>query len=197
MIKKIILLCSFLIIIPEISFAECKGKWINKSSGFVYFDGEKGKVIKGFDIENPQNKIILIFNFGGWGAKKEWQGICLGKETIEGVLGQLSGRKIKGKEIVLWANQELWKAGNSDAITTKCAMKHKYKGKMLGHTPPWYECLWGPPTYLKKVKTSKKDILQVPPYVSNFAYKNRAQLNKAIAEIFIQKGTPRNQIFIG
>ena len=44
-------------------------------------------------------------------------------------------------------------------ITTKCAMKHKYKGKMLGHTPPWYECVWGPPTYLKKVKTSKKDIL--------------------------------------
>ena len=38
--------------------------------------------------------------------------------------------------------------------------------------------------------------MQIPPYVSNFAYKNRAALNTAIAEIFVQKGTPRNQLFI-
>ena len=45
---------------------------VNKSA-FVYFDGEKkrAKVIKGMDIEDPANKIILIFNEGGWGKKKE------------------------------------------------------------------------------------------------------------------------------
>ena len=197
--KKIFLLTFCLLIIPKFAFAyDCSavgGKRIN-SSGFVYFDGQKGKFIKGFEIEDPANKIIMIFNFGGWGSKKKDKGFCFQKEEVEGVLGQLSGRKVKGKEIVVWANQELWKAGNTMGITTKCAMKHKYKGKMLGHTPPWYECVWGPPTYLKKVKTSKKDILQIPPYVSNFAYKNRAALNTAIADIFVQKGTPRNQLFI-
>ena len=143
--KKIILLIFCLLIIPKLAFAGsfCSGagKSVN-GSGFVYFDKGKGKVIKGFDIDDPANKIIMIFNFGGWGAKKKEKGFCLHKEGVEGVLGQLSGRKIKGKEIVVWANQELWKAGDTMGITTKCAMKHKYKGKMLGHTPPWYECVW-------------------------------------------------------
>lgn len=151
--KKIFLLTFCLLIIPKFAFAyDCSavgGKRIN-SSGFVYFDGQKGKFIKGFEIEDPANKIIMIFNFGGWGSKKKDKGFCFQKEEVEGVLGQLSGRKVKGKEIVVWANQELWKAGDTMGITTKCAMKHKYKGKMLGHTPPWYECIWGPPTYLKK-----------------------------------------------
>jgi hypothetical protein len=53
-----------------------------------------------------------------------------------------------------------------------------------------------PPTYIKKVKTSKGDILQVPEYVSNFPLKNRAAINSAIADIFVEKGTPRNQLFI-
>ena len=68
--KKIFFLMFFLLIIPKLAFAyDCGaagGKEI-KSSGFVYFDGKKGKFIKGFDIENPANKIIMIFNFGGWG----------------------------------------------------------------------------------------------------------------------------------
>ena len=195
--KKIILLTFCFLIIPKFAFAGsfCSGSGKSvKGSGFVYFDKGKGKVIKGFDIDDPANKIIMIFNFGGWGAKKKESGFCLHKEGVEGVLGQLSGRKVKGKEIVVWINQELWKAGMTP--TTKCGMKAKYKGKMLGHTPPWYDCIWGPPIYIKKTKTSEKDILQIPPYVSNFAYKNRAALNTAIADIFVKKGTPRNQLFI-
>ena len=47
--------------------------------------------------------------------------------------------------------------------------------------------MWGPPTYIKKVKTSKDDILQVPEYVSNFPLKNRAAINSAIADIFVEK----------
>ena len=78
--KKIFLLTFCLLIIPKFAFAyDCSavgGKRIN-SSGFVYFDGQKGKFIKGFEIEDPANKIIMIFNFGGWGAKKKDKGFCL------------------------------------------------------------------------------------------------------------------------
>ena len=56
--KKIILLIFCLLIIPKFAFAyDCSavgGKRIN-SSGFVYFDGQKGKFIKCLDIEDPAN----------------------------------------------------------------------------------------------------------------------------------------------
>ena len=62
--KKIFLLTFCLLIIPKFAFAlDCGavgGKRIN-SSGFVYFDGQKGKFINGFEIEDPANKIIIIF----------------------------------------------------------------------------------------------------------------------------------------
>ena len=108
--KKIFLLTICLLIIPKFAFAyDCSavgGKKIN-SSGFVYFDGQKGKFIKGFEIEDPANKIIMIFNFGGWGAKKKDKGFCLHKEGVEGVWGQLSGRKVKGKETKRKAKQNV------------------------------------------------------------------------------------------
>ena len=57
--KKIILLTFCLLIIPKLaiagSFCSGAGKSV-KGSGFVYFDKGKGKVIKGFDIDDPSNK---------------------------------------------------------------------------------------------------------------------------------------------
>jgi hypothetical protein len=90
----------------------------------------------------------------------------------------------------------LWKAGLYTHEKKCVTGEHMYKGKKLYYTPPYWKCMWGPPTYIKKVKTSKDDILQVPEYVSNFPLKNRAAINSAIADIFVEKGTPRNQLFI-
>ena len=139
-------------------------------------------------IDDPENKIIVIYNHGGWGQSRsdtEFK-YCKGS-TVAGVLGKMSGTKVKGKEIVLWMNNELWKAGKSENGGTemKCAIKHKFNGKMLGNTPPWYDCMLGPATYMK-----------IKGLESNFAQFNRAKVNIEIADTFAKNGTPRNQIFI-
>ena len=41
-----------------------------KKSGFLYYKDGKGKFIEGYDIENPQDKIIMVFNRGSWHVKK-------------------------------------------------------------------------------------------------------------------------------
>ena len=138
-----------------------------------------------YKIDDPSNKIILIYNHEGWGAEKKWSG-CLAVGKEEGTLALLSGTKIKVKELVVWVNRELWKAGKEPE--TKCATKHKYKGKSLGLTMTWYECLIDPPTYIKKIKGQN--------FVSNFPQFNRANITKEIADTFVINETPRNQIFI-
>jgi len=184
--KKIILSIIF-IFVSNLAFAsDCKQR--SKNSAFVFFDGKKITLKSGMKIDDPQNKIIVIYNHGGWSQSKnntEFK-YCKGS-TVAGVLGKMSGTKVKGKEIVLWMNNELWKAGKTGDGGTemKCAMKHKFNGKMLGNTPPWYKCRLGPATYMK-----------IKGLESNFAQINRAKVNKAIAETFIKNGTPRNQIFI-
>ena len=103
-------------------------------------------------IDDPQNKIIVIYNHAGWGQSKKNTEFkyCKGF-TVAGVLGKMSGTKVKGQEIVLWMNNELWKAGKTGNGGTemKRAMKHKFNGKMLDNTPPWYECMLSPATYMK------------------------------------------------
>ena len=49
---------------------ECKSGDI-KGDAFIYSDGKKVTVIKGTDIPNPENKIIMIYNTGGWKVTKE------------------------------------------------------------------------------------------------------------------------------
>ena len=39
---------------------------------FVWLDGKKLKIQKGRDIENPENKILIIYNHGGWGWETGW-----------------------------------------------------------------------------------------------------------------------------
>ena len=45
-------------------------------------------------------------------------------------------------------NKDLWKAGKTPEVG--CAKKHKYNA--LVETPPWWECIIGPPTLINKVK---------------------------------------------
>ena len=85
-------------------------------------------------------------------------------------------------------NQELWKAGKTGDGGTemKCAMKHKFNGKILGNTPLWYECILGLGTYMK-----------IEGLESKFAQFNRAKVNKEIADIFFKKwNTQKTNFYI-
>mgnify|MGYP003325283257 CR=1 FL=1 len=73
----------------------------------------------------------MIFNKGGWKVDKKW-GEC--KDHVPKQLGQISGTKIKGKELVLMINGRLHKAGGDDGM--KCGWK--FKGAFH---QPWYDCL--------------------------------------------------------
>jgi len=120
-----VLLFLIISLIPTLAFAsDCKQR--SKNSVFVLYDGKSIKIKSGMKIEDLQNKIIVIYNHGGWGQSKsntEFK-YCKGS-TVPGVLGKMSGTKVKGKEIVLWMNNELWKAGKTGNGGTemKCAMK--------------------------------------------------------------------------
>ena len=58
--KKIFFITIFLLSLNTFAEArECKSGHIN-GDAFIYSDGKKVKVIKGTDIPNPANKIIII-----------------------------------------------------------------------------------------------------------------------------------------
>ena len=127
-------------IIPTIVFA-CEGRKVKKS-GFLYYKDGESKFIEGYDIENPQDKIIMVFNRGAWQVKKDSFFCIQDKESMQSVLAQLSGSVINGKELVVWINQELWKAGLY-THENKCVKgEHMYKGKKLYFTPPYWKCMW-------------------------------------------------------
>ena len=92
--KKILLI---LLMIMTSSLAEARDCTSGdiKGDAFIYSDGKKVKVIRGTDIPNPANKIIMIFNKGGWKVESKW-GEC--KDHIPKQLGQLSGKKINCKK---------------------------------------------------------------------------------------------------
>jgi hypothetical protein len=144
--KKLFLTIFILLSLSTIANArECKTGFI-KGDAFIYSDGKKVKVIKG-DIPDPANKIIMIFNKGGWVVKKgQWSGECKG--FLPKQIGQLSGTIIKGKELVLLLNGNLHKAGGTDGHD--CAWK--FKG---AYHQPWYDCVlenWAMP---KRVNVNK------------------------------------------
>jgi hypothetical protein len=140
---------------------ECKSGHIN-GDAFIYSDGKKVKVIKGTKIPDPANKIIMIFNKGGWIVKEgQYSGEC--KNHIPKNLGKISGTKIKGKELVLMLNGRLHKAGGADGH--KCGWK--FKGAFH---QPWYDCLledWGIP---KRANVNKELINEL---VSNGTPRNQ------------------------
>ena len=106
MIKKILFLILFSLVIPNIVFA-CEGRTVKKS-GFLYYKDGKSKFIEGYDIENPQDKIIMVFNRGSWHVKKGSRFCIQENNSMQSVLAQLSGTIIDGKELVVWINMELW-----------------------------------------------------------------------------------------
>ena len=127
--KKLILTISiFFTLISLAEARQCKSGDI-KGDAFIYSDGKKVPVIKGTDIQNPENKIIMIFNKGGWKVEKKW-GVC--KDFLPKQLGQISGTKIKGKELVLMLNGNLHKAGGDDGY--KLDGNLKGLGTSLGMT---------------------------------------------------------------
>jgi hypothetical protein len=143
----------------------------NNFDAFVWSDGKKLKIQKGRDIENPENKIIIIFNHGGWGWEKSW-GPGWASSLAKLMAPNLSGKNIKGKETVLWMNGSLIDKKNDP-----------FKGKEIGYAcgwklrggyhPPWYDCVINNfPTYLREKRT------------------------KEAIDYFASKGTPRNQIFL-
>ena len=96
--KKLFLTIFILLSLSTVVNArECKTGDI-KGDAFIYSDGKKVKIVKGTNIPDPSNKIIMIFNKGGWKVDKKW-GEC--KDHVPKQLGQISGTKIKGKELVL------------------------------------------------------------------------------------------------
>ena len=58
-------------------------------------------------LENPENKIVIIWNYGG-GNAQEFNGYC--SAAIKNFAG-LAGHKIGDKETIFWFNFELRKAG--------------------------------------------------------------------------------------
>ena len=161
--KKLILTISILFTLISLAEArECKSGDI-KGDAFIYSDGKKVTVIKGTDIPNPENKIIMIFNKGGWKVEKKW-GEC--KDFLPKQLGQISGTKIKGKELVLMLNGNLHKAGGDDGY--KCGWK--FKGAWH---KPWYDCV-----------------------IAEWAIPKRVKVNKDLIDKLVSKGTPRDQIFM-
>ena len=141
---------------------ECKTGDI-KGDAFIYSDGKKVKIVKGTNIPDPSNKIIMIFNKGGWKVDKKW-GEC--KDHVPKQLGQISGTKINGKELVLMLNGRLHKAGGDDGHG--CGWK--FKGAFH---QPWYDCI-----------------------LENWGISKRASVNKELIDELVSKGTPRNQIFM-
>ena len=160
--KKILLILCFLIIANIAEARDCTSGNI-KGDAFIYSDGKKVKVIQGTDIPNPANKIIMIFNKGGWKVESKW-GEC--KDHIPKQLGQLSGKKIKGKELVFMLNGNLHKAGGADGG----ACGWKFKGAWH---QDWYDCV-----------------------IADWGIPKRVDVNKELIEKLVANGTPRNQIFM-
>jgi len=178
--KFLTLIIFFNLLIVNISFAKEIEYLLFKSSNyekpknfdaFVWHEGKKLKIIKGRDIDNPKDKIIVIYNHGGWGWNKGW-GPGWDLYLAKLMAPQLSGKKINGKEIVLWMNGSLIDKKNDP-----------YKGKEIGYAcgwklkgawhQEWHECVLNDfPTYLREKRTIE------------------------IINYFADKGTPRDQIFL-
>ena len=159
--KFLTLIIFFNLLIVNISFAKEIEYLLFKSSNyekpknfdaFVWHEGKKLKIIKGRDIDNPKDKIIIIYNHGGWGWNKGW-GPGWDLYLAKLMAPQLSGKKINGKEIVLWMNGSLIDKKNDP-----------YKGKEIGYAcgwklkgawhQEWHECVLNDfPTYLREKRT--------------------------------------------
>ena len=120
----------------------------SKSSGFISSNlkGKAFKLTKGYNIDNPENKILLIWNHGGNETKEKF---CNQSEDLT-FISMLSGAKIGDKEIVVWMNclitntRHLDATGGREAGRKFRASAKKCIKKGFGHTlkcPYWQEYL--------------------------------------------------------
>ena len=120
----------------------------SKSSGFISSDlkGKAFKLTKGYNIDNPENKILLIWNHGGNETKEKF---CNQSEDLT-FISMLSGAKIGDKEVVVWMNclitntRHLDATGGREAGRKFKASAKKCIKKGFGHTlkcPYWQEYL--------------------------------------------------------
>ncbi len=151
----------------------------SKSSGFISTNlkGKDFKLIKGYNIKNPKNKILLIWNHGGNETKEKF---CNQSEDLT-FISMLSGAKIGDKEIIVWMNCLITNTRHLDATGGREAGK-KFKGsakkcikKGFGHT---LEC-----PYWKE-------------YLRNLSTDVRMEVTQKVVKKFNTIGVPFKQIFL-
>ena len=158
----------------------------SKSSGFISSDlkGKAFKLTKGYNIENPENKILLIWNHGGNETKEKF---CNQSEDLT-FISMLSGAKIGDKEVVVWMNclitntRHLDATGGREAGRKFKASAKKCIKKGFGHTlkcPYWQE-------YLRNLSTDVR--MSVTEEVVN---------SRTISRALIPFVRPRNVTFTG
>ena len=150
-----------------------------KSSGFISsnLEGKAFKLIKGYEIENPEDKILLIWNHGGNETKEKF---CNQSEDLT-FISMLSGAKIGEKEIIVWMNCLITNTRHLDATGGREAGK-KFKAsakkcikKGFGHT---LEC-----PYWKE-------------YLRNLSTDVRMKVTEEVVRKFNSNGVPFKQIFL-
>ncbi len=151
----------------------------SKSSGFISSDlkGKAFKLTKGYNIDNPENKILLIWNHGGNETKEKF---CNQSEDLT-FISMLSGAKIGDKEVVVWMNclitntRHLDATGGREAGRKFKASAKKCIKKGFGHTlkcPYWQE------------------------YLRNLSTDVRMNVTEEVVKKFNSNGVPFKQIFL-
>lgn len=186
---KKILLVSILIFfgLGNIAFAET-GKNLNwcdsntKMGSPVYItkvDG-KNKLVKHKStdaLENPKDKIVIIWNYGGGNAQK-FNGYC--RVAIMNFAG-LAGHKVGNKETIWWFNAELKTAGG-------------------GGNKPFWKCnddVW--PAEGKIIDQPQDDGNYwkcINAAIPNWNAYKRFQKTAEVVKNFIAAGVPPKQIFV-
>ena len=121
------------------------------NSGFAWYKNNNYKTKSGITLDNPKDKIIIIYNHGGWGGPS-WN--VKQDSKIVKIAAYLSKKLINGKETILWVNGELHKGGNQE-IGIKCAWE-------LGgaHTDEFYECVLNDFPLFNRVEITKAAIIE-------------------------------------
>ena len=123
--KKFIGIVVLCLLFFNVSFSVQAKKLSSKSSGFISsnLEGKAFKLTKGYNIENPEDKILLIWNHGGNETKEKF---CNQSEDLT-FISMLSGAKIGDKEVVVWMNCLITNTRHLDATGGREA-GWKFKG---------------------------------------------------------------------
>ena len=158
----------------------CKQDSKIKKPFYIY--GEKGKIKKHKSsdaLEDAQNKIVIIYNYGGGNAQK-YHGIC--RKAAKNFAG-LAGHKIGNLETIWWYNDEIKKAGGGgNEPFWKCNEEGPWNADFNKKDQPSNVGKWYWPCIKKAVP--------------NWNAEKRFQMMEGIIKNFINAGVPPNQIFV-